>query len=427
MTNPANNSMQPFTPPVRDDPMYLAAASVVRRLQSEGHAAMLAGGCVRDMLMGETPSDYDVATSAPPQEVTRIYRRARQVGVQFGVVLVRAEGFQFEVATFRRDLDYHDGRRPSAVAFTDAREDALRRDFTINGMFYDPAKQEIVDYVGGKEDLTRRVIRAIGEPERRFREDHLRLMRAIRFAARLDFSIEPATWAALVAHAPEIVRISPERVREELEAMLTHPRRASAFAQLVDSELLLYLWSRAQDTFSRAESIRRVLAALPGDASFPLALATFFLGAYPDDAAASCEALRCSNETKRIVTWLIANEAALDDPAAVTSADLKLLMANPAFEDLLRLLAARLMARDLPPAAWETVSRRAAAIPPQDVAPPPLLTGHDLAAWGIPQGPLYREVLDRVYYSQLNGELTDAAAAQALARRLLKEKGANEV
>ncbi|HKQ50265.1 MAG TPA: CCA tRNA nucleotidyltransferase [Phycisphaerae bacterium] len=400
---------------------HAAAISVVRHLQAAGHVALFAGGCVRDMVMKKQPSDYDVATSAEPREVVRLFRRTQQVGAKFGVVLVRIGRHAIEVATFRRDVNYQDGRHPTAVQFTDAREDAIRRDFTINGMFYDPIKREVVDYVEGRADLKKKVVRAIGDPAQRFAEDHLRLLRAIRFAGRLDFEIDPATWAAIRANAPKIIDISPERIREELDAMLSHPSRARAFRLIVESGLLPHLWPRAKDIAASTLMSRDILAALPAEASFDLALTAILHTLRPFEAGEVCDNLRCSNQTKRTVSWLLAHLTDLDEPKRVTLADLKLLMADPAFPDLLRLLAARLEAAGLPPTAYKKISTRAKRIPPTAVAPPPLVSGTDLMRLGQKPGPLYKKVLDRVYYAQLNGDVKKKSEAMALARRVVDE------
>lgn len=402
--------------------LLAAATSVVRRLQDAGHVALFAGGCVRDRVMKKRPSDYDVATSAEPREVVALFRRTQQVGAKFGVVLVRIGRHAIEVATFRRDLDYKDGRRPSAVQFTDAREDAIRRDFTINGMFYDPIKREIVDYVDGRADIKKKAIRAIGDAAQRFAEDHLRLLRAIRFAAKLGFEIEPATWAAIRANAPKIIDISPERIREELDAMLGHPGRAQAFELIVESGLLPHLWRRAKDVCPSVAMSRDILAALPADASFDLALAAILHTQRPLEAEEACDDLRCSNHTQRTVSWLLAHLTDLDEPQRVTLADLKLLMADPAFPDLLRLLAARLEAAGRPPTAYKQMAARARRIPPTAVAPRPFVSGEDLMRLGHRPGPLYKKVLARVYYAQLNGDVTNKTEALALARSAVDEE-----
>jgi poly(A) polymerase len=216
-----------------------AAAGAVRELRRAGHEAYFAGGCVRDMLLGLAPREFDIATSARPEEVMKIFPRSLAVGKAFGVVLVRRGGARFEVATFRRDMAYRDGRRPEAVAYArSAREDARRRDFTVNGMFYDPLRRRLFDFVGGRADLRAGVLRCIGAPERRFGEDHLRLLRAVRFAARFGFSVEPRTWAALKRQAPKIALISAERVRDELAKMLLGPAPQRALDLMAESGLL---------------------------------------------------------------------------------------------------------------------------------------------------------------------------------------------
>lgn len=401
--------------------MLAAATTVVRELQEAGHVALFAGGCVRDMVMKKRPHDYDVATSAKPKQVVALFRRTRQVGAKFGVVLVRIGKHAIEVATFRRDMEYRDGRRPAAVEFTDAREDAIRRDFTINGMFHDPIQREVVDYVDGQADIKKKIIRAIGEPDKRFAEDHLRLLRAIRFAAKLDFKIEPATWSALCANAARIVDISPERIREELDAMLSHAGRARAFELIVNSGLLPHLWPRAKEICSTAGMSTRILAALPPGARFESSLTAILHSMRPLEAGETCEALRCSNHTQRVVTWLLAHLADLDKPDDVNLADLKLLMAGPAFPDLLQLLAARLRASGHPPTAQRRIAARAKRIPPAAVAPPPLVSGHDLQRLGPAPGPLYKKLLDRAYYAQLNDEVQNKSEALALVRKLLQE------
>ena len=198
------------------------AGLIVRWLRVEGHSAWLVGGCVRDLLLGRVPKDFDVATSATPAELLRIFPGAGQIGAHFGVVLVHEDAAHVEVATFRTDLDCADGRRPSAVHFESSpQQDVLRRDFTINALLLDPDTGEVLDYVGGRADLDARIVRAIGDPVRRFQEDHLRMLRAVRFAARLEFTIEPATLAAIQKLAPEIRHISIERVRDEISRILT--------------------------------------------------------------------------------------------------------------------------------------------------------------------------------------------------------------
>src|SRR5215831_3780989 len=197
------------------------AIGIVKELRSHGHEAYLVGGCVRDMVMNIEPADYDIATSARPEQIMEIFPRTEPIGAQFGVVLVIHQGHGFEVATFRSDEAYVDGRRPTGVVFTDARTDVMRRDFTINGLLLDPIGHRIIDYVSGQEDIRNKIVRAIGDPQRRFEEDKLRILRAIRFGARFGYTIEPATWEAVRLMAPKIGQVSIERIREELVRILT--------------------------------------------------------------------------------------------------------------------------------------------------------------------------------------------------------------
>ena len=220
------------------DPIKEKATKVISKLQQSGYLAYFAGGCVRDLLRDQVPTDYDIATNALPEQVTSLFRKTRSVGAHFGVIIVISGEFAFEVATFRNDGSYGDGRRPESVEFTSPEEDVLRRDFTINGIFYDPIEGSTIDYVNGQDDIESGTVRAIGDPESRFREDHLRLLRAVRFAARFDYQIEENTWAAICSHAEEIKNISEERIRDEISKILTDPNRVRGFDLLVESGLM---------------------------------------------------------------------------------------------------------------------------------------------------------------------------------------------
>src|SRR5438445_10148235 len=219
-------------------PMEMAAREIAARLRESGHVAYLAGGCVRDIVRGEPPKDFDIATDAKPEIVQKIFPHTYAVGAHFGVILVVENRFQFEVATFRSDDVYVDGRRPSAVHFSSPEEDARRRDFTINGMFFDPAKNEVIDFVGGRDDLKAKSIRAIGDPAQRVAEDRLRMLRAIRFATALEFEIESETWSALRQNASSITEISAERIRDELVRIFLSPQRVRGWDLLDRSGLL---------------------------------------------------------------------------------------------------------------------------------------------------------------------------------------------
>src|SRR5256885_5372929 len=219
-------------------PMESTARAIARRLRSAGHVAYFAGGCVRDLLRGEVPKDFDVATDARPEVVQKLFPRTHAVGAHFGVIVGLENDFQFEVATFRSDGSYLDGRHPVEVRFATAEEDAARRDFTINGMFFDPEKDEVIDYVGGRQDLERRLIRAIGDPAQRFAEDRLRMLRAVRFATVLGFEIDAATWDAVVASAGSITQSSAQRIREETVKIFLSPNRARGWDLLDASGLM---------------------------------------------------------------------------------------------------------------------------------------------------------------------------------------------
>ncbi len=402
----------------REREMESAATSIVETLQQAGHIAYFAGGCVRDLVMGRPPHDFDVATSARPEQVVKLFRRTRQVGAAFGVVLVNVKKLAVEVATFRTDHEYTDGRHPTGVTFSSPEEDAQRRDFTINGMFYDPIRREIIDHVGGRPDIAARLIRAIGEPERRFTEDHLRLMRAVRFAGRFDFDIEPETWAAMIRHAADIRRISPERVRMELELMLASPDRAKAVDRLHRSGILRHLWPQADAIVTCIEPAIQRLVALPEAASFELAFAAMLADLKPDVARAALLALHASNQSIVRVCWLLNHQRDFDDPARLDMADLKFLMASPGFDDLTNLAAARIAAESAPTDALEEIKCRSRAIRPEDVSPAPMVDGNDLKAMGLQPGPIYKRILDQIYRAQLNGELNSRESGLSMASRL---------
>lgn len=397
----------------RRPPMSLedAALAVVRRLREHGHEALWAGGCVRDMLLGTEPADIDVATGAPPDAIVKLFRRTRKVGVQFGVVLVGQGRHWIETATFRTDLDYRDGRRPEQVVFTTAEEDTKRRDFTINGLFYDPLERKVIDYVDGQADLDAKIIRAIGNPEERFAEDHLRMLRAVRFACRLGFTIDPATAEAITRHADRIQRISAERVREELEKMLAHPSRVEAVNWLARLGLLVHLPLGCTWPDGRLARARQVLTALPKDADLILALAALLADTPATEAARMARNLRCSNQQTGDLSWLLARCGQLDQVADMRPATFKKLAVHPRFSDLLALHQAVGAADGRPLEANRVARRRLAGIPRDQLAPPPLVTGEDLIALGLQPGPDFSRILDTMYDAQLDGEIADRPTA----------------
>jgi len=400
--------------------LHAAALFVARRLRQSGHEAWFVGGCVRDRLLGRPVKDWDVATSAPPDEVQRIFPKVVPVGVQFGVCRVRHQGFEIEVATFRAEAGYADGRHPGQVRFTSAFEDVQRRDFTINGLLMDPDTGTIVDHVGGRADLTRRVIRAIGDPEERFAEDRLRMLRAVRFAARLGFAIDPATLAAIRRHAGAIDAVSAERVRDELLRLLTERGAAAALDGLAASGLLARVLPEVQALEGHALSpgepdagerdelgrTRAVLAALDAAEVAPderLGLAALLHRLPPAAADAVLDRLKLP---RRVVTDVAAT---VRERPACAAADtwplhrLKRTLRAPHADPLLALLALEACAvPGLPGAGRARLTAGRAAWGVAELHPAPLLRGEDFAALGWPRGPLFRELQAALETAQLD-------------------------
>lgn len=415
MINSAPHSGAPI--PARD-----AAAWVAARLAKAGHQALFAGGCVRDRLLGLEPADYDVATDALPDHIRAIFPRAIGVGEAFGVMLVRHGGRSIEVATFRADGPYGDGRRPESVRFTNAREDALRRDFTINGLFEDPSTGQIIDHVAGEADLRARVLRAIGDPAARLSEDRLRALRAVRFAARFGMVIAPETLSAIRAVARDLGAVSRERIGHELRRMLAHASRAEAVGLCEELGLAKEALREPAGTLDS-----RWLRALPPGAAVPTALAAWMLGRggagvagrppeHPADArrvAAWRRALLLSNDESAALHGALATRQALRDAwQGGDAAARKRLAAGDAFAAALQLVAGE----DAPLEA--AIRAEVGRLEKTGLAPAPLVTGDDLVAAGLKPGPAFRGVLDRLYDLQLNGELTDRAQALAEVARL---------
>jgi tRNA nucleotidyltransferase/poly(A) polymerase len=403
------------------------ALAVAARLREAGFAAYWAGGCVRDEILGRQPKDFDVATDATPEQIRDLFgrRRTLAIGAAFGVITVRGprEAGMIEVATFRRDSSSSDGRRPDHVTFSSAREDAARRDFTINGLFYDPAQGRVIDFVGGQEDLARRVVRAIGPPRERFAEDKLRLLRAVRFAASLDFTLESETVAALREMAGQIAAVSPERIAMEMRRMLVEPGRGRGVGLLVDVGLAAALLPEIVPADAAGhERLDRAVAVLERlrQPSFPLALAAL-LERMVDPGGARAIGLRwrlANREIDRVV-WLVEHRAALAGARQAPWSRLQPLLMAAGIGDLLALDEA-----SRPEAAEEAAyCRDLLARPPEVLDPPPLLTGEDLLAHGIPAGPVYKTLLERLRAAQLDGEIRTHQEALALADRLLRGDG----
>jgi len=427
------------------------AIEVVRTLRAAGHNALFAGGCVRDWLRGVPPRDYDVATSARPEEVRALFPRTVEVGAQFGVVLVRMEQEQFEVATFRSDDAYADGRRPVAVTFATPEADAQRRDFTVNGLFQDPLEDRVLDFVGGRQDIERRRIRCIGDPVARFTEDKLRLLRAVRFAANLDYEIEPATFAAIQRLAPQIGVVSAERVRDELVKIFTRPGAGRGLRLLDRSGLLAAVLPEVAamkgveqppqfhpegDVFThtclmldalREPSLTLAFAVLLHDVGKP---ATFRRA--PDRirfdehdvvgakmAEAILRRLRFSKDDLGRIVACVANHMRFRHAPAMRKGKLKNLLARPTFEEELELHRLDCVSSHADLSTHEFLRGARAAMPPEAAAPPPLLTGHDLIRLGLEAGPELGRMLREARELQLEEALRTREEALAWARQRL--------
>jgi poly(A) polymerase len=396
-----------------------AAIEIIRRLQQNGFQALLAGGCVRDMLLGRPAKDYDVATDARPTDVTRLFRRTLEVGAKFGVVVVLLGDEQVEVATFRREGGYEDGRHPTEVRFTSAAQDASRRDFTINGMFYDPLQEQVIDYVGGQADLVRRILRTIGDPQERFSEDYLRMLRAVRFSTQLGFAVDPETYGAVQRNAASIARTSGERIAVELEGTLTDPNRAAGAAMLAETGLAQAIFPGFAG--ERAERAVGVLSRLRKNVDFPLALAAFFAGSPTDFAMERCEILKLSRKQARHIEFLLAQRGRLLD-AEMSLAQLKKLLAEPHFWDLYELERAIQKAAGAKKglASLGRLRKRIRDLGDIDVRPKPLLDGHALMHLGAAPGPALGQLAQELYAAQLEGEVQTKEQAQRWAKAWLQ-------
>ena len=428
------------------------ALEIIRDLRSRRHQAYLVGGCVRDRLLGNVAKDYDVSTDAPPQAIVSYFPESQTVGAHFGVVLVsRGKDVQIEVATFRSEGLYSDGRHPGQVRFeTDPALDAKRRDFTINGLMEDPLSGRILDYVGGRADLAAKTIRAIGDPNERFREDHLRMLRAIRFAARLNFSIEPRTLAAIQGEASQISKISSERIRDELVRILTERRAARGLQLLDESSLLTHILPQVKafqgveqppEFHPEGDVWTHVLLMLQemGAANSTLALGvllhdvgkplTFriadrirFDGHAEVGARLAQEILsqlKFPNEDIEQVTSLVANHMRFKDVRQMRLSTLKRFLRLPRFEEHLELHRLDCLASNGYTDSYDFVREKLAELEQDELRPPRLIRGDDLIRLGYEPGPQFGGALDAVETAQLEGEVRTREQALALARSVL--------
>ena len=442
------------------------ATLIVETLRQRGFQAYLVGGCVRDLLLGREPNDYDVATNATADQVMGIFPETYAVGAQFGVVLVPApetdvrsnlptdgssKSRAVEVATFRSDIGYSDGRHPDEVRFSrDPQEDVARRDFTINGMLLDPASGEVLDFVAGRKDLEARIIRTIGEPEKRFGEDKLRMLRAVRFAARFEYAIEPATFAAIQKLASQIHVVSRERVRDELTRMLTEGPARRAFFLLDESGLL----KEVLPEISAMKGVQQppefhpegdvfihtllLLDNLPNPCPMTLAWGALLhdVGKPPTFRVAPdrirfdghvevgvkmaeriCRSLRFSNHETEQILALVDNHMRFGDAIRMKESTLKKFMRLPAFDEHLALHRADCLASHRNLSTYQFVQRKRAEIPAEKMRPAPLVTGDDLIREGRIPGPKFREILSAVEDAQLEGRLPTRDAALDFVRR----------
>jgi len=395
-----------------------AAIKIIKRLRRAGYEALLAGGCVRDMLLKRPAKDYDVATDAKPDEVAKLFRRTLKVGAKFGVIMVIDSGMQTEVATFRTESGYADGRHPGRVAFCSPQEDASRRDFTINGMFYDPIGRKVIDYVNGQADLRKGLIRSIGDAQKRFGEDYLRLLRAVRFSTQLGFTIEPQTWSAVCSKARNITKISAERIAIELEMILTHPSRRDGASMLLASGLTAAIF--AGIGADEARFGLEVLGYLRKKVDFPLALASFFAACETKSAIAQGRRLKPSRAHNRHLRFLLDRRAELLG-AQMPLAQLKLLLAEPYFSDLYELQRAIQKARGESIGPLLAIRKRARALKGRKLSPRPLLDGHELITLGVQPGPMVGLVAQEMYIAQLAEELSTPNQAKRWVAKWLQQ------
>lgn len=428
--------------------MEKAARRIVEKLRRSGHVALFAGGWVRDRLLRRQPKDIDIVTSATPEQVLRLFRSGRAVGAAFGVVLVRLYGRDFEVATFRREGPYLDGRHPSHVEFASAREDAARRDFTANGLFYDPVEARILDYVDGEADIARRVLRAIGNASERFEEDRLRILRAVRFACALGFEIEPNTWKALCASAPAIRMVSAERVREELTVIFSGPAPARGLDLLSDSGLLRLLlpeveamkgvqqppefhpegdvWTHTRLAMGllRKPSARLAFATLLHDVGKPPTASVRgrirFDGHVEVGARITkeiCRRLRMSAELTDDIVDLVRQHLRFMHVREMRESTLKRFLRSENFAEHLELHRVDCLSSHRDLGYYEFCRRRWEQLMKESPPPKPILRGDDLIREGYAPGPIFRTILNEVENLQLEGVLTDRDAALEYVRR----------
>ncbi|MDE2217759.1 MAG: CCA tRNA nucleotidyltransferase [Planctomycetota bacterium] len=435
------------------------ALEIVKTLHEHGYKAFFAGGCVRDMIMGKESADYDIATNALPEVIMKLFEKTFAVGVQYGVVIVVKEGHNFEVATFRTEGSYSDGRHPDYVSFSTPENDVKRRDFTINGLLYNPIKNEILDYVGGQEDIKAGIIRTIGNPIERFTEDKLRMIRAVRFACRFHFRIHEDTQKAIIRLAPQIHVVSSERIREELAKILTGPHPHIGI-KLLDEFCLL---QEILPEVSNMKGVRQPENFHPeGDVfvhtllclsklvpvclehgmekpSWTLAMGILLhdigktvtfeesdrirfnlhekVGA--DMAAKICNRLKTSSAEKERIVWLVLKHLYFKDAQKMRLSKLKRLFAEEGYQELAALCRIDALSSSGDLSDYYYCQEMFNKLTHEEVKPKPLITGRDLIAMGLKPGPLFKDVLTKIEDEQLDGSLTTKEAAIEKAKTLI--------
>jgi len=437
------------------------AIDIVKRLREKGYSALFAGGCVRDMLMNSVPEDYDIATDARPEDIMHIFKRTVPVGVQFGVILIIENDFEFEVATFRSDGTYHDGRHPDSITYSDARGDALRRDFTINGMFYDPIDSKYSDYVGGMIDLKERLIRAIGDPLERFNEDRLRMIRAVRFACRFNYKIEGKTSEAIKKLHNKVSAVSAERIRDEIRKILTGPNPHIGVKMLDELNLLDEILPEVTamkgvaqpenfhpegDVFTHTLLTLSELAAAGKSTGFSkgweLAMAVLLhdigkpvtyevtdrirfnnhdnIGAKMSEKI--CERLRMSNAEKERIVWLVKMHLYLRHAKEMRVSKLKRLFAHDGYPELAELYKVDSLASTGNLDDYVFCQEMFEKLKEEEIKPVPLITGHDLIALGLKPGPIFSEILETIKDEQLEEKIKTKEQAIKRAKELAPDR-----
>ncbi len=409
------------------------AVRVVETLRESGFQAYWAGGCVRDQLLERTPKDYDVATNATPDEIREVFgsRRTLAIGKAFGVITVQAPkgAGPVEVATFRQDAQYSDGRHPDKVTFTSAEEDAKRRDFTINGLFYDPIDGRVIDYVDGQQDIRRRLLRAIGDPFERIAEDKLRMLRAVRMAATFDFALDESTFAAVQQKASELAVVSAERITAEMRLMLVHQNRSRAVDLLAESGLLTVILPELQGIAPDGESssakppwqrTRRILECLDNP-TFAMAFAALVrefvcpVGRRVPEVQGIGERLRLTNREEREAEFLLVHEHAVRSASRIPWPQLQRILVQDGVDDLLSY--SRAVADAIGEGSQEIAyCRDKLSLPKEELDPPPLINGDDLKKAGLPPGPAYKQIIEAARDAQLEKRIATKQEALQLAR-----------